>query len=115
REVRLPAEPPPPAPVTATDPSGAIIVGSAATELFGGRYSEVTTIDGLAQLVRECKLCALHATALNPVPGEGSPTARLVCVGEAPGANEDETGRPFIGRAGELLTKILEAIDLKRE
>jgi DNA polymerase len=102
-------------PVAATDASGSIIVGSAATELFGGRYSEVATIDGLAQLIRECKLCPLHATALNAVPGEGSPTARLVCVGEAPGATEDETGRPFIGRAGELLTKILESVELRRE
>lgn len=102
-------------PVTATDPSGSIIVGSASTELFGGRYSDVTTLDGIAQLVRQCTLCALHSTATNPVPGEGNPTARLVCVGEAPGATEDETGRPFVGRAGELLTKILEAIDLKRE
>jgi DNA polymerase len=49
------------------------------------------------------------------VPGEGSATARLVCVGEAPGASEDETGRPFVGQAGQLLTKILEAIKLARE
>jgi DNA polymerase len=115
RVIKPPPEPPPAAPVAATDPSGSIIVGSAATELFGGRYSEVGTIDALAQLIRACTLCPLYSTALNAVPGEGSPTARLVCVGEAPGATEDETGRPFIGRAGELLTKILESVDLKRE
>ena len=115
REPRPSAEALTPAPVAATDASGSIIVGSAATELFGGRHSDVATIDGIAQLVRECKLCPLHATALNAVPGEGSHTARLVCVGEAPGATEDETGRPFVGRAGELLTKILESVELKRE
>jgi uracil-DNA glycosylase, family 4 len=49
------------------------------------------------------------------VPGEGSPKSRLVCVGEAPGANEDETGRPFVGAAGQLLTKILAAVELPRE
>jgi uracil-DNA glycosylase family 4 len=49
------------------------------------------------------------------VPGEGNPNARFVCVGEAPGATEDETGRPFVGAAGQLLTKILAAIGLPRE
>jgi DNA polymerase len=49
------------------------------------------------------------------VPGEGNPNADLMCVGEAPGATEDETGRPFVGAAGQLMTKILLAIDLKRE
>jgi DNA polymerase len=49
------------------------------------------------------------------VPGEGPTHARLVVVGEGPGATEDETGRPFVGRAGELLTEILAAIDLPRE
>jgi DNA polymerase len=57
----------------------------------------------------------LHATAKNPVPGEGSAAAKFVCVGEAPGQTEDETGRPFVGRAGELLTRILAAVELKRE
>ena len=66
-------------------------------------------------MVAACTACALHSTAKHPVPGEGNPNARLVCVGEAPGATEDETGRPFVGRAGELLTKILQAIELKRE
>ena len=52
---------------------------------------------------------------MNPVPGEGNPDADLVCVGEAPGATEDEQGRPFVGQAGQLLTKILAAIELRRE
>jgi uracil-DNA glycosylase family 4 len=111
---RPPSAPAPGAPAP-TAPQESIVVGSAEVQLFGGRYSEVTTLDGLAELIRACTLCPLHATAINPVPGEGNPAARLVCVGEAPGATEDETGRPFVGRAGELLTRILEAIDLKRE
>jgi DNA polymerase len=66
-------------------------------------------------MVRTCTRCPLYATAINPVPGEGSPTAELMCIGEAPGATEDETGRPFVGQAGKLLTDILLAIKLRRE
>ena len=62
-----------------------------------------------------CAACALGASALNHVPGEGNPAADFVCVGEAPGQTEDETGRPFVGAAGQLLTKILGAIKLARE
>ena len=66
-------------------------------------------------MVRTCTRCPLYATATNPVPGEGSSTAQLMCIGEAPGATEDETGRPFVGQAGQLLTNILGAINLRRE
>jgi len=69
----------------------------------------------IEKAVAKCTRCRLYKTATNPVPGEGSPTAKLVCVGEAPGANEDATGRPFVGAAGQLLTKILAAVELKRE
>jgi DNA polymerase len=92
-----------------------IVVGSASTELFGGPLADVTSLDLLAARIGACTACALHATAIKAVPGEGNPSAGLVCVGEAPGQTEDETGRPFVGRAGELLTKILAAVDLKRE
>jgi uracil-DNA glycosylase family 4 len=92
-----------------------IVVGSASAELFGGPLSTVQSIAEIASLVAACKACTLYSTAKLPVPGEGNPNAQFVCVGEAPGATEDETGRPFVGRAGELLTKILEAINLKRE
>ena len=61
---------------------------------------------------RRCKLCE-HRTKI--VFGEGSPQAKLVFVGEGPGADEDATGRPFVGRAGQLLDKIIEAIGMKRE
>ena len=57
--------------------------------------------------VMACSKCPLHAVRTNAVPGEGSTKADLVFIGEAPGANEDRQGRPFVGRAGELLTKII--------
>lgn len=95
-------------------PAG-LSVGTPAGELFGGAMASLDSLDALAKHVAACTKCTLYSTALNPVPGEGSPTADLMCVGEAPGATEDETGRPFVGAAGQLLTKILLAINFKRE
>ena len=64
----------------------------------------------------DCTRCKLHKLGRSQVVfGVGNPEARLMFVGEAPGADEDEQGVPFVGRAGQLLTKIIEAIDLKRE
>ncbi len=63
----------------------------------------------------DCQRCKLAATRTNIVFGEGNPKAELMFVGEAPGADEDASGRPFIGRAGQLLTKMIEAINFKRE
>jgi DNA polymerase len=65
--------------------------------------------------VRQCRLCVLGSSRKNAVPGEGSPRARIMFVGEAPGADEDAQGRPFVGRAGQLLDKIIAACGLKRE
>ena len=73
------------------------------------------SIDELAIVIAACRACSLGALATNSVPGEGNITADFVCVGEAPGQAEDETGRPFAGAAGQLLTKILSAIQLQRE
>lgn len=73
------------------------------------------TLDAIATAVASCTRCPLYSTATNPVPGEGNPTANLVIVGEAPGATEDEQGKPFVGAAGQLLTKILAAVELRRE
>lgn len=72
-------------------------------------------LDAVARHVALCERCSLHASARNPVPGEGDPNADFLCVGEAPGASEDEQGRPFVGEAGQLLTRILAAIGLSRE
>ncbi|HQI35364.1 MAG TPA: uracil-DNA glycosylase [Syntrophales bacterium] len=63
----------------------------------------------------ECRRCPLHGGRKNIVFGEGNPRASLVFVGEAPGADEDAQGRPFVGRAGQLLTKIIEAMKMKRQ
>src|SRR2546423_11985526 len=65
--------------------------------------------------VGDCSRCPLHQGRTNIVHTEGNRRARLMFVGEAPGADEDAQARPFVGRAGQLLTKIIEAIGLKRE
>ena len=62
----------------------------------------------------DCSRCRLHQYRTNIVFGEGNPAAQLVFVGEGPGAEEDRTGRPFVGKAGKLLDKIIEAIGLSR-
>ena len=99
----------------ATMPPDGLVVGAEGHELFGGELAHCRALPDIDALIKTCTKCELHRTARNPVPGEGSATARLVCVGEAPGASEDETGRPFVGQAGQLLTKILEAIKLSRD
>ena len=63
----------------------------------------------------DCRRCSLNKTRKTLVFGEGNPRAEVVFVGEAPGADEDQQGRPFVGRAGQLLTKIIEAMGLARE
>jgi DNA polymerase len=99
---------PPGADAAAADAPPGLVVGTASTELFDGPFAAAATIDALSEMIAACTRCPLHATALNPVPGEGNPSAELVCVGEAPGETEDRTGRPFVGAAGQLLTRILE-------
>ena len=95
-------------------PSG-LTVGTPSGELFSGEMALLDSVEKIAAHVASCTRCPLYSTATNPVPGEGNPNADFMCVGEAPGATEDETGRPFVGAAGQLLTKILAAIDFKRE
>lgn len=68
----------------------------------------------LQELCSACKNCALGETRLHVVFGEGNPNADIVLLGEAPGAREDETGRPFVGRAGELLTELLAQAGIDR-
>jgi uracil-DNA glycosylase len=92
-----------------------LVVGTNESELIPNAIQKLGSLDEIARTVAKCTRCSLYKTAINPVPGEGNPKAKLVCVGEAPGAKEDETGRPFVGQAGQLLTKILAAIDMTRE
>lgn len=72
-------------------------------------------LEELRPTVEGCAKCALASTRTNVVFGQGNPNAKLVFVGEAPGADEDAQGLAFVGRAGKLLTKIIEAIDLTRD
>ena len=71
-------------------------------------------LDKITDEVRICCSCELVSTRTKVVPGEGNPNARIMFIGEAPGADEDAQGRPFVGRAGQLLEKIIIACGLKR-
>lgn len=62
-----------------------------------------------------CRKCPLYKTAQKSVPGDGNPDAKIVFIGEAPGRREDETGLPFVGRAGKLLDQLLDSINLNRK
>lgn len=74
-----------------------------------------TALEEIAAEVRVCTNCRLHQTRTKAVPGEGDPDTEVVFVGEGPGFNEDREGRPFIGRAGDLLVKMLASIGWRRE
>jgi uracil-DNA glycosylase family 4 len=71
-------------------------------------------LEKIAEETRQCRKCDLGSLRTNAVPGEGNPKARIVLVGEGPGADEDAQARPFVGRAGQLLDRIIEACGLKR-
>lgn len=72
-------------------------------------------LEELMNYVHGCSKCRLCENRKSTVFGEGKENADLLFIGEGPGAEEDNTGRPFVGKAGQLLTKMLEAIDIKRE
>jgi DNA polymerase len=65
--------------------------------------------------VKACKKCRLWQTSLHGVPGEGPADAKVMFIGQNPGAEEDQTGRPFVGRAGKFLTKTLADFNINRE
>ncbi len=71
-------------------------------------------LEEMAVSIRKCRKCDLGSQRTNAVPGDGNPAARIVFIGEAPGADEDAQGLPFVGRAGQLLDKIIKAMGLKR-
>jgi len=72
-------------------------------------------LEGIRTELGDCKRCKLHSYRKNIVFGSGNPEAQLVFVGEGPGGDEDIQGKPFVGRAGQLLTKIINSINLARE
>ncbi len=77
-----------------------------------GRVPDLASLRAIAEA---CERCPLHAGRRKAVFGEGDPSARVVCVGEAPGAREDESGRPFVGPAGQLLDRLLLSVGFRRE
>ena len=99
--------------VSAADVSSEIAMPS----VPGIGIADVTTLDwpALAQQVANCQLCELHATRTQAVFGVGNQQADWLIIGEAPGADEDRQGEPFVGRAGQLLNAMLKAIGLSRE
>jgi DNA polymerase len=78
-------------------------------------WKESNSLEVLNQNISSCTECPLGLTRNQFVFGSGNPNADLMIIGEAPGADEDEQGLPFVGRAGKLLTKILKAINFERE
>lgn len=78
-------------------------------------WSDLKTLDELNSKICNCLKCTLGHTRTNFVFGVGNPKSRVMFIGEAPGADEDAQGEPFVGRAGQLFNKILTAINMKRE
>jgi len=78
--------------------------------LFDG--SKTMTLEEIREEIGDCTRCKLHEGRTNLVFGDGNPKAKLVFVGEGPGRDEDMQGKPFVGRSGKLLTKIIEAMGL---
>ena len=74
-----------------------------------------TNLQEIASKVSNCTSCRLSTTRTNTVPGSGANEAQIMFVGEAPGLNEDKTGHPFVGRAGNLLDQLLNSIGLDRD
>ena len=104
-----------PDPPAADESAAGLVRAAEGDELFDSEIMRLSSLKAIAEAVEACTRCPLYKTANKGVPGSGAAKARLVCVGEAPGANEDETGLPFVGAAGALLTKILAAVELTRE
>jgi DNA polymerase len=72
------------------------------------------SLEGLNEQIKKCQKCRLWKTACNAVPGEGSTVTNVMLVGQNPGAEEDKTGRPFVGRSGKFLNKVLVKNNIKR-
>ncbi len=73
------------------------------------------SLAAIAEEIKKCRKCRLCETRTNTVPGEGVLNPKVMIIGEGPGAEEDKTGRPFVGKAGRYMDKWMDAIDLKRD
>jgi DNA polymerase len=78
------------------------------------RLQEAERLEALAIQIRSCVQCPLHASRTKAVPGEGSPSARVMLIGEAPGRDEDQRGQPFVGAAGRFLDQLLAGSGVER-
>jgi DNA polymerase len=99
----------------ATEPAPAGVAASEASVAVAAGPEPGLGWEPLRELVASCTRCALHQTRTQTVFGVGNPRARWMFVGEAPGADEDRQGEPFVGRAGQLLTSMLKAVGFQRE
>lgn len=95
------------------DPPPVAVAASARSPAQPGSQAE--GLGGVAAAVAVCKKCGLHKTRKKTVPGQGNPHPELMFVGEGPGADEDEQGLAFVGRAGQLLTKMILAMGYQRD
>ena len=102
-------------PAPATQPPATTAVTATSATRLPDEPHPWNSLEQIAQAIGGCTKCPLHTTRTHTVPGEGAPQARLMFVGEAPGAEEDRQGRPFVGAAGTLLTQMIVAMGLKRE
>jgi uracil-DNA glycosylase len=118
RETTLPKpvrKPEPTRPLTApAAPRGDFLPAAPGLSLFESRVADDTLLK-IREDLGDCTRCKLHRARTNLVFGEGNPKAELVFVGEGPGRDEDQQGLPFVGRAGKLLTQMIEAMGLQRK
>jgi uracil-DNA glycosylase len=82
---------------------------------FKEPFFENQDVETLGEKYKNCTKCKLHEGRMKLVYGEGNPEAEILIIGEAPGADENITGKPFVGKAGQLLTRMLQAIHLERD
>jgi uracil-DNA glycosylase family 4 len=108
--------------MTEPTPASVAVVGTSAPRVTPPAVTSVLTtgdrkaaLDAIAAEVRACRRCPLWVSRTQAVPGEGDPDTEVVFVGEGPGFNEDRQGRPFVGRAGELLVRLLATLGWRRE
>jgi len=100
----------PPEPASSASPIRPVVVAPLESSGDSGEL-----LGRIAAQIAKCTACGLHATRTNTVPGQGNPRPELMFVGEAPGADEDEQGLAFVGKAGQLLTKMIIAMGFTRE
>jgi len=101
--------------LAAPEPEGHVARAEPAPPAGRARAPEPTQLELIAGEIGECAKCELHGSRTNVVPGQGSPSPDIMFIGEAPGHDEDRSGQAFVGRAGKLLTQMIEAMGYTRE